>query len=461
VSSVHKPTYWFEVEDFFRHFDRDPQMTGIQRACLEILAEAEQHYGASGRVGFCRLNLKTQEFERVEFSAILEKYACPPPWHRFGTPGQRRARAADVMSALRHLPRYVGVGILPGLSRWILRRFRGGRRASFLRPGDVIICLGAAWYNERYGRSIEAAKRDWQVRFVVLIHDLIPLTQASYVHHALRVAFCDWIREVLTPADLVLTVSRHSREELIAAAQTYGWTLPPLEIIRLGATFKQWRPRVATEPAVTEECASTPFVLCVSSIEPRKNQLLLVEVWRRLIARHGDDRVPDLVCIGRFFGPSESLRKQLLPRDGMGGKFRLLSDLSDGELSDTYRHCLFTVYPSFCEGWGLPVAESLAQGKFCIASDRTSLPEVGGDFIDYFDPGDIEDALAKIERPLLDPAYLAVREAHIREAYRPPSWSDCTRSLIEIVDRAFGSTTPSAKTAARHALRDGERRAHS
>jgi glycosyltransferase involved in cell wall biosynthesis len=78
----------------------------------------------------------------------------------------------------------------------------------------------------------------------------------------------------------------------------------------------------------------------------------------------------------------------------------------------------------------LPIAESLAHGKFCIASNRTSIPEVGGNLVDYFDPADEDDALAKIERPLLDPAYLATREAQVRTGYRRRTWSDCVHVLM-------------------------------
>jgi hypothetical protein len=59
---------------------------------------------------------------------------------------------------------------------------------------------------------------------------------------------------------------------------------------------------------------------------------------------------------------------------------------------------------------------------------------VGGDLIDYFDPSNEEDALAKIERVLLDPAYLAAREARLRAEYRPRTWADCARALIGKLD---------------------------
>src|SRR5262249_57204973 len=102
----------------------------------------------------------------------------------------------------------------------------------------------------------------------------------------------------------------------------------------------------------------------------------------------------------------------------LNGKIVLLHGLSDAEVQQAYRRCLFTVFPSFCEGWGLPVAESLAHGKFCVASNRTSIPEVGGGLVDYFDPANEEDALAKIERPLSDAGYQAAPEARIRAEYR-------------------------------------------
>jgi glycosyltransferase involved in cell wall biosynthesis len=278
-------------------------------------------------------------------------------------------------------------------------------------------------------------KRDYRVRFVPLIHDLIPLTQPSFVDPDQRAAFGSWIAASLAKAELALTVSRHSRDELIEMAKAHGWTLPVVQVLPLGGTFSSWRPRQMAEMPADAPALPERFVLCVSTIEPRKNHRLLLEIWRRLIARHGADFVPDLVWVGHFSGPIGDFRRELLSSNDLRDKLRLLTGLSDEALAEAYRRCLFTVYPSFCEGWGLPVAESLTHGKFCVASDRTSLPEVGGRFVDYFDPADIDDALAKIERPLLDPAYLATREALLCKAYRPASWSDCARSLVETVDR--------------------------
>ncbi|MGH6981999.1 MAG: hypothetical protein ACREFC_12410, partial [Stellaceae bacterium] len=64
------------------------------------------------------------------------------------------------------------------------------------------------------------------------------------------------------------------------------------------------------------------------------------------------------------------------------------------------------------------------------ASNRSSLPEVAGDLIDYFDPADDSDALAKIERAIFDADYRGARMARIEAEFRPPSWRDCATQLL-------------------------------
>jgi glycosyltransferase involved in cell wall biosynthesis len=101
----------------------------------------------------------------------------------------------------------------------------------------------------------------------------------------------------------------------------------------------------------------------------------------------------------------------------------------------------------------LPIAESLAHGKFCVASNHTSIPEAGGNLVDYFDPLDEDDALAKIERPLTDRAYLAAREAQLRAEYRPRTWEDCVRALMEALDQTVAPDSQAVSQLTRGASR--------
>jgi glycosyltransferase involved in cell wall biosynthesis len=184
-------------------------------------------------------------------------------------------------------------------------------------------------------------------------------------------------------------------------------------------------------------------VLYVSTIEIRKNHQLLVNVWRRLVKQYGADFVPTLIFVGKVGWLIDDLLADLQRSNYLDGKIMQVSDLSDAELRECYRSCLFTVFPSLCEGWGLPIAESLVHGKFCVASNRTSIPEVGGDLVDYFDPTNEDDAFTKIERPLLDSVYLNERESQLRTQFRPRTWTDCVHALVATLDQ----TTSFVKTA--------------
>jgi glycosyltransferase involved in cell wall biosynthesis len=296
----------------------------------------------------------------------------------------------------------------------------------FVQRGDIVVSLGAGWGFPHYMKHIAEAKRRYGIRFSVLIYDLIPIEHESFVEQRHVVQFRNWLRDAIRVADVVLTISKHSRDALIRWAAEAGRSLPRVEVVKLGSGSIDW-PMPGDQKA-----ASFPrrYVLFVSTIEIRKNHRLLVRVWRRLLERHGADAVPVLIFAGQVGWMVDDLLADLAASDCLGGKIALMPGLSEAELRQAYRSCLFTVFPSFCEGWGLPVAESLVHGKFCVASNRTSIPEVGGDLIDYFNPSDDDDAFAKIERLVLDPDYLAAREARLRAEYHPRTWDNCVRSLI-------------------------------
>src|SRR5262249_50214974 len=88
---------------------------------------------------------------------------------------------------------------------------------------------------------------------------------------------------------------------------------------------------------------------------------------------------------------------------------------------------------SIAEGWGLPVAESLSVGKYCVASGTSSLREVGGDLLDYHDPFDLDEAVRLIERAAFDPEFLARKEAAIRERFRDTGWNACGDAIAAAV----------------------------
>ncbi len=433
-----RPIIWFEVEDFLRYFDHFPNPTGSQRVPFEIFAEAARLYGSHGRVRFCRLSVYTRRWMPIDFSVVKSAYSNPPgasaPWAAVWEPAQLLSDFVRIVPVVLGNPRFFFRIARTAIRDFLESAVRPRDFELSVRPGDIIVTLGASWGLPGYAQHIAAAKERFGIRFSVLVYDMIPIENGDLVepHHALQ--FRQWLAEMATNADVILTISQYSRQALLKFAAAARWPMPRVEVIRLGGESSPQsvvrRSRHAGNNPDEKLYLPGRYVLFVSTIEIRKNHRLLVRVWRRLIARHGADAVPVLIFAGQVGWMVGDLLADLAASDWLGGKIEHRPGLSDAELDDAYGGCLFTIFPSLCEGWGLPVAESLAHVKFCLASDRTSIPEVGGDLIDYFDPLNDDDVAAKIERLLFQPGYLGERESRLRAEYRPGTWTECARSVV-------------------------------
>jgi glycosyltransferase involved in cell wall biosynthesis len=436
-SADREPVIWFEVEDFLRYFDHFRNPTGLQRVPFEIYVEAVRLYGGTGRVRFCRLSVYSKQLRAISFDAVSSAYLKPPgahaPWQTIWAPAKLLSNFPSMLPIILRNPRFFFSIFKTAVRDLVGMRAKRHRFEHFVRPGDTIVSLGAGWGVPGYVKHIAEAKRRYGIKFSTLIHDLIPLEYESLVERRHVVQFRNWLEEAIPVADVVLTTSKHSRNALIKLAGEAGWPLPRVEVVEPGSGLNE-RLMSGDQGAID---FPKRYVLFVSTIEIRKNHRLLVRIWRRLLERHGADAVPTLIFAGQIGWLVDDLLAELTASAYLDGKVVLLPGLSDAELRQAYRSSLFTVFPSLCEGWGLPIAESLMHGKFCVASNRTSIPEVGGDLVDYFDPSNEDDVLAKIERLLLDPGYLKAREARLQAEYRPRTWTDCVHALIGKLEQAL------------------------
>lgn len=321
---------------------------------------------------------------------------------------------------------------------------REGLRLRRLCPtgsGDVLVVLGAGWTFPGFFKAVQVMKED-RVSVVVLVYDLIPLMMPGFPA-ATVLQFDEYIARIAHLADRVPCISASTRRDFEAHCAGNAWPVPPGAVTRLASGIR--RIETTDGEALPPKAWSRPFVLFVSTVETRKNHLLVLRAWERLVAEYGSDAVPDLVCVGRLGWNVQAFLERYLETSGVGGRVVLLTDgVPDRELQALYRECLFTVYPSLYEGWGLPVGESLEWGKPAVVARNSSLEEVGGDFCVYFADNDLDDLLRALKTYLDDPAALAQAAGRIRDHYTSTSWQDVAEVLMDEIEQARRSAAEAA-----------------
>ena len=318
--------------------------------------------------------------------------------------------------------------------------------AVLVKPGkgDSFIILGAFW-GMPGNTPLMASLREQGVSLGIYLYDLIPITYPEYCSHGLTVAFTRELCEALHFIDFALAISEYTAQEMRNFIRTNGYHDIPIEAVPLAHSLTGTQALVdadgAPDPEWTEaisELRGRDFVLCVCTIEPRKNHQYLYDAWK--ILKQDGVPVPDLVFVGRRGWHNDDFFTRLENSSYLNGSIRIVHDLSDTELATLYRACRFTVFPSIVEGWGLPVGESLSYGKLCVSSNVTSMPEVGGDLVEYIDPLNLRAGIETLRDLITNPAKVAQWEDCIRERFRPRSWNDVSRQFLAAVARLHAGT---------------------
>ena len=115
---------------------------------------------------------------------------------------------------------------------------------------------------------------------------------------------------------------------------------------------------------------------------------------------------------------------------------RLFGEVPDSDLPGLYSGALACVYPSLYEGFGLPVLEAMAAGAPVVTSNLSSLPEVGGDAVEYADPRDPASISHAMRRLLVSPERRAVIGAAARERAALFDWGRTAETILQVLQRA-------------------------
>jgi len=318
---------------------------------------------------------------------------------------------------------------------------RGVARHIQLHPGDVYVSLGTAW-NRDWSTEVAERHAARGGKVIQMVHDLVPVLRTDLHEGSVNSAFGLWLEKVARVATQFVCVSQNTARDLTGYLQERGHTTP-VRVTPLAHEFKG-QPRGARPPLpanarpLLRELADRPFVLCVGSVEGRKNGARLIDAWVQALAQTGRQDVT-LLFSGRPGWLADAFSAALARARQQHIRIEVVEGCTDDDLSWLYSHALFTAYPSLYEGWGLPVGESLWFDTPCLASNATSIPEVGGDLVRYFSPHDLPAMTEALRWALTQPDALEAARQAIRQAPLR-SWRDHGRDLLDACqDHAGGA----------------------
>lgn len=428
-----KPTIYLDVTDLLMWVRQHATVTGIQRVHLNYALHA-----LGKGVKFIMFHGRACEHVGLVDDAVIEYMGrllsgriepdpaqlyklCPnarlKPWRDY--------REKYLGQPAKYLWHTFAGGVVFHLTHLLFQR---RMPAPPFKPGDVLLNVGRSWIIGGYVENIERLKRQYGISPQLLLHDVIPIENGQKPAESLL--FTQFIKESFQAFDRFFTSSEYNRREILRFMHQFIGTEKPIEKCLFGQNINS---QGAAATPLPHGLSQGQYLLSVGRVTAYKNQLRLLQAWAQVIAA-GQDAGLRLVIVGKTSKAYRALDELLEADAALRERVLFLGDVSDAELDALYRGCRFTVFPSLIEGYGLPAAESISYGKFCLASHATSIPEAAGEHAGYFDPLNVDDIRSQLARFIQDEALLHEREALIRAMPRI-SWAEATADLLEKASR--------------------------
>lgn len=291
-----------------------------------------------------------------------------------------------------------------------------------------LLVAGLTWDYMHYPYLAELCSTT-NLKLAHVIYDTIPVDFPQFVPHASHLYHRHFV-EVAHNATVLYAISEYSAMRFSQAVLKPN--LIDKNVASCGLPDFLSQSSEAQKPKPIASLNRSKFVVYCSTIEVRKNHLMLLNIWERLLANHPAHTIPKLVLVGKWGWAFEAVKNQIEQNPRLRNHIVVLSGLTDASLIWLYQNAEFTVFPSFSEGWGLAATESLNWGTPVVVSDAPALNEAAQGLMPRLDPLDFVAWYNKLEELMIDPeALAALREK--AKAFRPLPIKNFAEGLLNLM----------------------------
>jgi glycosyltransferase involved in cell wall biosynthesis len=277
---------------------------------------------------------------------------------------------------------------------------RWKQRKAFLRPArgqefgvrlfQEPLTFWLPWQTDLFHSLAQRAPAFRFRKEVVTVFDIFPITGQDYSTPDFRRKFSALLQDAVRRAARVITASRYTASQL---QQHCGVESEKLCVIPVGVDIPE---ALATfEERLKERLRwvgpENELVLTVGAIQNRKNTLGAVRAVAML-----PERFHLVLAGGNGYGSGRV--HDFIRHERLGARVHTPGYVSPGQLESLYRAASVLLFPSFEEGFGIPVLEAMARGVPVVTANASSLPEVGADAALYADPHSVEEIAAKVRQ---------------------------------------------------------------
>ncbi len=297
--------------------------------------------------------------------------------------------------------------------------------------GSVFFDLDSVW-NSRLKRSyLFPILKQKGVKIVTLIYDIIPITHPQFCHETTTMNFMVYLGANLQYADLIITSANATSKAINEMTDRLGIERKRIVVIPLGSDFTKKKTVFKLENRIdrtVKRIAQGKYILMVGTIEPRKNHSLLVDALEDGLADLGIT----VVFAGRMGWNMKEFERRLRNHKWLNQKLFFIRKPDDATVDYLYKHAFLVAFPTFNEGFGLPMIEAFERGTPVAASDIEVLHEVAGEYADYFNPYEKEDFIRCVKDLLEDPKRYQKKKEALKK-FVPVTWDKVAKDMTEVL----------------------------